>query len=1036
MADFNISTLSPALTASGNGMTINTPQTVTGKKTFEAGIIIDPSGLPGSPVAGDIVIDSGASNAFKWYDGTTWQSAGGGSAAGSDGQLQYNNAGVFGGANLVYSGATVSGTVGGLGIGAAPIAGHKLNVYGFFQVRAAGGDASISIWNTTATAGDAGMARIVLAPQNNATQEWIVGVDGRISFRAGGDPPLEGMALWPSRSVTIGGFGADPSTIRLSILGSGTTATTAGLSVQDSAGNAGLTVLDNRSVLINSVSSLTVSGVTPYFQVIDTAGSNRAAIDIRSNTGFTANAYFSHSDTHFCRWNFDGPTGSTPGLLNIFMGSGVTTPAYRFDTGSGGSFGGTLLMREGNAGIGVGNTISTPGSRLVVKGSDTSSSASALNITDSANASALFVRNDRFVGVGTTAPDSLLHVKKDHNGLTKILVENNANGTAARAVMSVELTPSGGPFVSITMAAASADYTFNGEGGYGHLYTGSTTAGLLLTTFGNKPFILKTDNVERLRVLGTGNLGVGESSPGSRLAVKGIGTTLSTSALNVTNSSSLSLLFVRDDGKVGIGTSAPVDNLDISGVTPQQAIVDGSGNAYGGALRFMKSRGTVASPTSANSGDEALTIVSRIHNGSAFSNIASIRAIAAGTPSGTSTPGYLTFNTTPVGSLSDVERVRVTSDGNVGIGMTPSSIQRFVSRGIGTTTGFSAVFQNSSGTTMLSIRDDGKATFNAANTVAIINARGAGTTGATSLVRLEDSAGTVRLFMQDDGLNGFNTSTPTDIIDVLSTGSGFGFKLTGSASGTNAIGGLREASNNGGRFILRASSGATDTVEILGDGDSFFNGGDVGIGLSTLPAAVRLTTRGEGTTSASAAFQAQDSAGTSIFVARNDGQVTLRNGVFVNEFSSDTTLGGNSNLAVPTEAAVKAYVDARNIGTTVFTRDAVGASLTLHPLGINSTAYQPVRAIHLTGLTVVGNSSLGTGSLTVTVYKNSDSVTTNIVFEVTTSLTSGAFRLTDFTVNNATTDAITASDTFFVKVTTGALTAIDDLAGFIDHTVD
>lgn len=40
-----------------------------------------------------------------------------------------------------------------------------------------------------------------------------------------------------------------------------------------------------------------------------------------------------------------------------------------------------------------------------------------------------------------------------------------------------------------------------------------------------------------------------------------------------------------------------------------------------------------------------------------------------------------------------------------------------------------------------------------------------------------------------------------------------------------------------------------------------------------------------------------------------DGSVTLNAGTNVNEFSNDNTLGGNSAIAVPTEQAVKGYVD-------------------------------------------------------------------------------------------------------------------------------
>ena len=63
----------------------------------------------------------------------------------------------------------------------------------------------------------------------------------------------------------------------------------------------------------------------------------------------------------------------------------------------------------------------------------------------------------------------------------------------------------------------------------------------------------------------------------------------------------------------------------------------------------------------------------------------------------------------------------------------------------------------------------------------------------------------------------------------------------------------------------------------------------------------------------------------------------LENGTRINEFSSDGTLAGNSNNAIPTEAAVKAYVDNRgqsnywkndNLNTNYIT-----ATSTYQPIG-------------------------------------------------------------------------------------------------------
>jgi hypothetical protein len=39
------------------------------------------------------------------------------------------------------------------------------------------------------------------------------------------------------------------------------------------------------------------------------------------------------------------------------------------------------------------------------------------------------------------------------------------------------------------------------------------------------------------------------------------------------------------------------------------------------------------------------------------------------------------------------------------------------------------------------------------------------------------------------------------------------------------------------------------------------------------------------------------------------GSIGAQLGETINEFSSDSTLSGNSNVAVPTEAAVKTYID-------------------------------------------------------------------------------------------------------------------------------
>jgi hypothetical protein len=59
------------------------------------------------------------------------------------------------------------------------------------------------------------------------------------------------------------------------------------------------------------------------------------------------------------------------------------------------------ITSTGNVGIGT----ASPGSRLVVKGVTNTSGESALNVTNSSDASLLFVRNDGRIGMGTSTPE-------------------------------------------------------------------------------------------------------------------------------------------------------------------------------------------------------------------------------------------------------------------------------------------------------------------------------------------------------------------------------------------------------------------------------------------------------------------------------------------------------------------------------------------------------------------------------------------------------------------------------------------------------
>jgi hypothetical protein len=93
-------------------------------------------------------------------------------------------------------------------------------------------------------------------------------------------------------------------------------------------------------------------------------------------------------------------------------------------------------------------------------------------------------------------------------------------------------------------------------------------------------------------------------------------------------------------------------------------------NATTGNAEFLsnRSRGTSASPTIVQNNDLLMLIAARGYDGSAYTNAAFISAFVNGTPSAGDMPGMLTFSTTPDGSNTPSERMRIDAIGNVGIG--------------------------------------------------------------------------------------------------------------------------------------------------------------------------------------------------------------------------------------------------------------------------------------------------------------------------------------------------------------------------------
>jgi uncharacterized protein YaiE (UPF0345 family) len=138
-------------------------------------------------------------------------------------------------------------------------------------------------------------------------------------------------------------------------------------------------------------------------------------------------------------------------------------------------------------------------------------------------------------------------------------------------------------------------------------------------------------------------------------------------------------------GNVGIGTTSPSNMLDIysTGVATLAITSDGqwsrwSGYAYSGSaanfgsvINMYSARGTKAAPTATQAGDWLGGFWCEGY-GTSFYGSAYILAVAGSSFSSSSGEAMLQFATCPSGSTSAVERMRIASNGNVGIGMAPT----------------------------------------------------------------------------------------------------------------------------------------------------------------------------------------------------------------------------------------------------------------------------------------------------------------------------------------------------------------------------
>lgn len=198
-------------------------------------------------------------------------------------------------------------------------------------------------------------------------------------------------------------------------------------------------------------------------------------------------------------------------------------------------------------------------------------------------------------------------------------------------------------------------------------YSASQSADILV--------VEKSDGTDYFRVDASGRTGVGEtgalaaqfeveSQDAARVGaiVRGAGSQ-SADLFVVENSAGTDLWLINADGTVEQQTTGDA-----------HTITRFANDAYGAGLNLRKSRsGTLGTNTIVTSGDRIGAISWFGGDGTDYDLAGFIAMESDGTPgSGTDMPGRFVVYTSPDGSATPAERMRVDSTGNVGIGVTPA----------------------------------------------------------------------------------------------------------------------------------------------------------------------------------------------------------------------------------------------------------------------------------------------------------------------------------------------------------------------------
>ncbi len=293
------------------------------------------------------------------------------------------------------------------------------------------------------------------------------------------------------------------------------------------------------------------------------------------------------------------------------------------------------------------------------------------------------------VGIGTTAPAELLHVKLDQNTATSGVIENVSAGTGAQAVFQVR----NGTTVtdSLRIGALGTGFTTTGvfvqDAGYLSADSG-LSGGLGIITRANAPIMFATNGHtnERMRINSAGNVGIGITNPTSLLHLvqsTANQTGITVSGYSLTGSANTQPLLDLS-GTWNVSSANPsaiklnITNTLSSTGSNLITLQESSSNRFTvNALGTTAVRSTNTSGATSNLGESTTAALEIDQAAGSANGYASLRFQEAGVTAASivgkmidlaNNYGDLLFNTRAADGFNT--RMTILSNGNVGIGTT------------------------------------------------------------------------------------------------------------------------------------------------------------------------------------------------------------------------------------------------------------------------------------------------------------------------------------------------------------------------------